>query len=159
MKKSISNVSKEELTKLVKESYSYAEILRKLGYKNTGHTTTIKRYIALYDIDITHFNPAFYKNNTNNPNYCHYYTDEEIFVKNSKAKLATSNIKNRLILGKYIPYECELWGNKGLWRDSPLALQLDHRDGDRNNNEITNLRFLCPNCHAKTKNFTNKISS
>ncbi|MCA1799704.1 MAG: HNH endonuclease [Actinobacteria bacterium] len=44
-----------------------------------------------------------------------------------------------------------LWCNLGVeWNGKPLTLQLDHIDGDRNNNELDNLRLLCPNCHTQT---------
>ena len=38
------------------------------------------------------------------------------------------------------------------WNDQPIPLQVHHRDGDRQNNEETNLELLCPNCHAQTPN-------
>ena len=34
-------------------------------------------------------------------------------------------------------------------------LTIDHVDGDKNNNQLDNLRILCCNCHA-LKTFTNK---
>ncbi|GAA1809788.1 hypothetical protein GCM10009749_17860 [Agromyces neolithicus] len=37
------------------------------------------------------------------------------------------------------------------WNGKPLTLELDHVDGDRLNNELANLRLLCPNCHAQTE--------
>lgn len=37
------------------------------------------------------------------------------------------------------------------WNGRPLTLELDHIDGDRLNNELENLRLLCPNCHAQTE--------
>lgn len=37
------------------------------------------------------------------------------------------------------------------WNGRPLTLELDHIDGDRLNNELVNLRLLCPNCHAQTE--------
>jgi hypothetical protein len=36
------------------------------------------------------------------------------------------------------------------------VLQLDHIDGDSDNNYPKNLRLLCPNCHAQTENFGSK---
>ena len=37
-----------------------------------------------------------------------------------------------------------------------LVLQLDHIDGDSDNNYPKNLRLLCPNCHTQTENFSSK---
>lgn len=47
------------------------------------------------------------------------------------------------------------------WNNRPLKFDLDHIDGDKNNNFRENLRFICPNCHSqtatyKTKNAKNK---
>jgi hypothetical protein len=36
------------------------------------------------------------------------------------------------------------------WCGKPLVLQVDHIDGDRRNNDLSNLRLLCPNCHSQT---------
>lgn len=36
------------------------------------------------------------------------------------------------------------------WLGLPIALELDHVNGDRNDNRLDNLRLLCPNCHAQT---------
>ena len=38
----------------------------------------------------------------------------------------------------------------------PLTLQLDHINGDHNDNRLENLRILCPNCHTQTETFGNK---
>ena len=34
------------------------------------------------------------------------------------------------------------------WMDQPIALELEHIDGNHNNNERHNLAALCPNCHS-----------
>jgi hypothetical protein len=36
-----------------------------------------------------------------------------------------------------------------------IPLEVDHIDGDFRNNEINNLRLLCPNCHSLTSTYKN----
>lgn len=42
--------------------------------------------------------------------------------------------------------ECNLYE----WLGKEIPLELEHCDGDHQNNERSNLRILCPNCHAMT---------
>lgn len=46
-------------------------------------------------------------------------------------------------------YRCE----RTEWENEKIPLEVHHIDGDHYNNEISNLIFLCPNCHALTDNF------
>lgn len=39
------------------------------------------------------------------------------------------------------------------WFGEIITLELDHINGDNTDNTITNLRYLCPNCHSQTPNF------
>lgn len=68
----------------------------------------------------------------------------------------TPTLKRRIISENLIPYECSKCTNKGIWQEEPLILQLDHIDGDRLNNKLDNLRFLCPNCHCQTPTWGTK---
>lgn len=36
------------------------------------------------------------------------------------------------------------------WNNKRLVLELDHIDGNTDNNTRANLRLLCPNCHSQT---------
>ena len=50
-------------------------------------------------------------------------------------------------------YRCEKCGIEGVWQGNPIVLEVDHIDGNRHNNQLKNLRFLCPNCHSQTNTF------
>lgn len=51
---------------------------------------------------------------------------------------------------------CSICDNKGVHNHQPLVLQLDHIDGNSDNNQLENLRLLCPNCHSQTPTFTTR---
>mgnify|MGYP000894137659 CR=1 FL=1 len=59
-------------------------------------------------------------------------------------------------------YLIETKGNKcntcGLtkWQDKPIIMDLEHRDGNSENNHIDNLELICPNCHSQTPTYKNR---
>ena len=42
------------------------------------------------------------------------------------------------------------------WNGKPIVLEVDHIDGHHYNNNISNLRLLCPNCHSQTPTYKSK---
>jgi hypothetical protein len=42
------------------------------------------------------------------------------------------------------------------WNGKKLPMEVDHIDGDTNNNDLKNLRVLCPNCHSQTPTWRKK---
>ena len=53
-------------------------------------------------------------------------------------------------------YECSECHILPEWNSKMLVLHIDHINGDRTDNHINNLRFLCPNCHSQTKTYCAK---
>ena len=82
------------------------------------------------------------------------YTLEQILIKNSP--ITQKVLRGYIERHKVIPYKCEVCGCDGHWQNGIISLELDHIDGDNTNNEISNLHYLCPNCHALTKTYRGK---
>ena len=72
----------------------------------------------------------------------------------TKTKNISRHIK-RYLLEKNKDKCCQCnWGGKNpVTNKAPL--EVDHIDGDPNNNNVKNLRLLCPNCHSLTPHFRN----
>ena len=51
--------------------------------------------------------------------------------------------------------KCVECGQGNIWNNKPLVLQLDHIDGNSDNNNLDNLRLLCPSCHSQTDTYGN----
>jgi hypothetical protein len=49
-------------------------------------------------------------------------------------------------------YKCEECGISE-WNGKQIVLDLDHIDGNFNDNGLHNVRLLCPNCHSQTDTF------
>jgi hypothetical protein len=137
--------TKEELDSKVKESYCISDLMEKLNRTKSGAgVKTIKKYIFLYDIDTSHFNP--YKKNierlkSNTRLSLEYWLQEgtKIGSSNLKAKLYKSGLKQRI---------CEKCGQGEIWNGEKISLILDHINGHPSDNRLENLRIVCPNCEA-----------
>lgn len=82
------------------------------------------------------------------------YTLKEVFVKNSP--VTQKVLRGYITRHNVIPYVCKICGCDGNWQGGLISLELHHEDGDNSNNEIENLSYLCPNCHAMTENYRGK---
>ena len=156
--------TKEWLEELCKDSISYNEVLIKAGRKIAGgNTQTLKNKISEYNIDISHFKgQSWSKGLTKETSEAvlkqsktiEKYNIQDIFCKNSPVprKIIRDYIKRH----KLLEYKCQSCGNKGFWLNQEMTLELHHIDGDETNNELTNLQYLCPNCHSLTENYGSK---
>jgi 5-methylcytosine-specific restriction endonuclease McrA len=143
-----------EFKKLVKNSDSITDILRKLGYKNKSGAIhkSIKERIDNEGLNVDHMLRLNSKHLRNVKNKTPMV---EILVKDSKYTNNTS-LKKRIISENIVEYKCCGCGNEGEWMDRVIKLQLDHINGIRNDNRLNNLRFLCPNCHSQTDTYAGK---
>lgn len=147
--------TKEWLEELCSESYSYSEVLRKAGRKpGGGSNETLKKKILEWNIDISHFTGKKWRKA---PTYIpqigsrEKYSLDEVFTEHST--ITQKIMRGYVERHELIPYCCAICGCNGEWQGSIISLEIDHIDGDNTNNLLTNLRYLCPNCHALTPTY------
>ena len=142
-------VSDEQFIPIVQESNSYSDCLRALGLGTRGGSSTdiLKRRIAELNCSTEHFGKQLQSVSAK-------YSLEEILVENS-SYANISRLKQRLVNEGKMEYKCQKCGISE-WLGNPLTLQLDHINGVNNDHRLTNLRFLCPNCHSQTDTYAGK---
>ena len=140
----INNYSKEELENIVQSSFSYSEVLSKLGYStsNGRNNKTLKDRLKHYNISTEHFTYKTPKRD---------WTDEEIFCKESKV---SQNTLRRVFKERnFVPYKCDVCELEPFWNGQPLVLTLDHKNGNNKDNRIENLHWICPNCDRQSDTY------
>ena len=143
--------SEEDLRKAVKTSTSTRQVLEKLDIVPAGgnYQTTNKR-IQKLNIDTSHFTgQAWNRGKIIGPKR----PIEEYLKENSVVQ--SFRLKNRLLLEGLKEHKCECCGITE-WNGKPAPLELDHINGNHHDNQLENLRILCPNCHAQTDTYRGK---
>jgi 5-methylcytosine-specific restriction endonuclease McrA len=109
---------------------------------------TLKNKIKQWNIDISHMTHC----NKNQKRT--RVREDQLFSINSPHTHST--IRAHVIKYNKIEYKCVYCGNTGEWLGKPLTLTLDHINGNRNDNRLENLQFVCPNCDRQQDTFGSK---
>jgi 5-methylcytosine-specific restriction endonuclease McrA len=136
----------ENIIKIIKESKSYNDALKKLKWGNGSYAyKKIKKIIKENNISTSHYIDSkealekYHKEKTISLN--------KILIENS-TYTNRDKIKKKLISNNLMEYKCVFCENPGIWLGKKISLILDHINGIKNDNRIENLRLVCPNCNA-----------
>lgn len=154
-------VSKEELQSVLDKSRTYGQVLRHFGLRNHGaNPRTLKARIERDGLKFEQ--PSFRFGGGWNKGFpkqmlLRTMTEAEalrrVFVRWDSQWFSPSHVKKLVRHYRLLPDKCELCPITNEWNGKSIVLELDHRDGDTFNNELVNLRWLCPNCHSQTPTF------
>lgn len=72
-------------------------------------------------------------------------------VKNKTASI--SSIKKYLV---GLNNSCSICGLPNTWNNKKIVMVLDHIDGNSSNNDLSNLRLVCPNCDSQLDTYKSK---
>lgn len=156
----IYNYTPEELQNLLDTSNGYMDVLRKIGLHNVGgNHNTLKRIVQEYGLDISKMEENRSKLYARNAKKTHEMIkyDLQDILSGKYPYYSSYNLAKRLVKEGIKEYKCEICGISE-WNDKPISLQLDHKDGNHQNNCLENLRLLCPNCHSQTDTYAGKSS-
>lgn len=150
MENKIYKLKDDEFVDLVKSSLNISEVLFKLGYSTKGNSwgySQVKQRMTDLNLTGKDFKG---KSAIVGSVECRKINKEKLFCKNSKHNRNT--LRRTIIQENLIPYKCAICGLTE-WQGKTLSLELDHINGENNDNRLENLRFLCPNCHSQTDTY------
>lgn len=138
----------QDFSDAVRLSVSYAEVLRRIGLVPAGGNYALAKHRTIeMGLDVSHLKgQAWSSGKTIGPKKpIEFYLSD-----NSSSR--SHHLKKRLLSEGVMQPVCSSC-NMSEWLGGSIPLELDHVDGNTRNNLLSNLRLLCPNCHALTPTY------
>lgn len=138
--------SDSQLRTAVKTSRSMRSVIQKLGLIPAGgNYAHITGKIRTLNLDTVHFTGQGWLKGIQRP----YTTGRSLKEVLKRSTVVSSfKLKRRLYNAGLKTIKCEECGWAKKSEDGRIPLELDHINGDHQDNRIGNLRVLCPNCHS-----------
>ena len=153
----ISNCEDNIFKKIVSKSKSYSDIIRllfsdtseidknKIGPIASYYKKDMLNKIDKLNLSTSHFNKEHVPWNK--------VDLKKILVFDPKNKKSGLQIKHLLFQEKIKEEVCEHCSLGNEYNGLPIALQMDHINGNNKDNRIENLKILCANCHSQTTTY------
>ena len=137
----------EEVRAAFARARSVADLLRLLGLVPRGDNyRVIKRRLSELGLDARDLRGRSWARGAAAPRV----PIDELLVHGRPC--SGSHLARRLIEEGLLTRSCASCGLTE-WLGQPIPLELDHKNGDHDDNRLENLRLLCPNCHALTNTY------
>jgi 5-methylcytosine-specific restriction endonuclease McrA len=152
-------IPKPDLVEIVNSSRSRVEILAKLNLDPyTGNHRTLNLRLKEDSISLIELDQRAKKWRTdfvtNVLPKTNSLSTDRLFCENSTVDRKI--IKSKILQLGLIEKKCSSCAITDTYNGLPISLQLDHINGTNDDNRLSNLRFLCPNCHSQTETFSGK---
>lgn len=148
MTRQYTRYTNEELSAVVAECTSFAEVARRFGKSPRGGTIThLKRMCVRLAIDTTHMiGQGHMRGKRSNRRLL---PSERLVMGVSSDHRTAANKLRQALIDVGVPHLCNICGMEPMWNNHPLVLEIDHIDECYWNNTQDNLQFICPNCHTQ----------
>jgi len=158
-------LKKDILEKLITDKLSLVEISNRLNVS----ISTVKYWVKKYELKVfKKINEKRYCKNCekllfgSSKIYCNNKCQQDFQYKKWKIEYLLTdglNVKDSKTLKRFVierdTYKCNVCGIEE-WNDKNIVLELEHIDGNSENNKEDNLELLCPNCHSQTDTYKSK---
>lgn len=142
-----------DLANAVAASHSLAGVVRHLAHGGSAPSRqAVKRSIEAYGLSTAHFTGQAHLRGRPSPS--RRPADDILRRREPGSRREKTTLLRRALDEKQMSHRCAECGIGDTWQGRRLVLEIDHINGDRLDNRLENLRYLCPSCHSQTRNFS-----